>query len=355
MTRVLLDDVQPPLRKFACPYVKRFPHLEPKSHTCNHHFPRISRLKEHLFRCHQSDFHCERCDTKFEDKLSLEKHQKAQRACEPRQKSDSTEFTGSTSVELRKKSDAKKNDDGKWFDLFTILFPEVELKDIPSPDHDDRSLSSVWNPQNLLEDFTNQLLASTIPSQYHKVVNEILRACLGNMYYRGQHGPQNLSGIFLKEFPQTTTSEPTFYVGLPESGGSVPTIGSDFVAEQEYPEFRQPEYYSDANTYAIHDRWIQHGNNQFGVYTGATQEQLADPALQSYADPDWLPQQTAPFYAAVETWSEIAPNRYGGAPQSFEGAAALDQYEDTAMQDFTPDASAVDESGMQQYDYTYEL
>lgn len=143
------------------------------------------------------------------------------------------------------------------------------------------------------------------------------------MYYRGQHGPQNLSGIFLKEFPQTTTSEPTFYVGLPESGGSVPTIGSDFVAEQEYPEFRQPEYYSDANTYAIHDRWIQHGNNQFGVYTGATQEQLADPALQSYADPDWLPQQTAPFYAAVETWSEIAPNRYGGAPQSLRAQLHL--------------------------------
>lgn len=127
------------------------------------------------------------------------------------------------------------------------------------------------------------------------------------------------------------------------------------MAEQEYPEFRQPEYYSDANTNAIHDHWIQHGNNQLGVYTGATQEQLADPGLQYYADPDWLPQQTAPFYAAVETWSEIAPNRYGGAPQSFEGSAVLDQYEDTAMQDFTPGASAVDESGTQQYDYTYEL
>ncbi|OMP84814.1 Developmental regulator flbA [Diplodia seriata] len=76
--------VETTLRRFACPFSKRYPGLRPKCSACVYPgFKTTHRVKEHLYRTHMRPVRilCPRCYTPFENDASLREHVLAVERC----------------------------------------------------------------------------------------------------------------------------------------------------------------------------------------------------------------------------------------------------------------------------------
>lgn len=67
-------------------------------------------------------FQCPRCYEEFNETDNLERHQQAQTVCERGQQPDLRMFPRQKQSHLRKRSDVRKSEEGRWFDLAEILF-----------------------------------------------------------------------------------------------------------------------------------------------------------------------------------------------------------------------------------------
>ncbi|OHE97027.1 hypothetical protein CORC01_07636 [Colletotrichum orchidophilum] len=130
-------------QKFACPFYKHDP-VRYKSHrTCvGPGWHEIHRMKEHIYRKHKL-FACTRCFEAFKsDKLLLD-HQRADVACPVRDKKTHKPDPGAgidqeTEKHLRARTVSKKDDVGKWYEVYYILFPGMQdVDNAPSPWYDD--------------------------------------------------------------------------------------------------------------------------------------------------------------------------------------------------------------------------
>ncbi|KAI1079383.1 hypothetical protein F5B20DRAFT_544764 [Whalleya microplaca] len=108
--------------KFGCPYFKKDPW---KYHQClNRKLSKISYVKQHLMRCHIGPkFYCPTCGQTFEKQDEVDGHIVA-RDCEPCQ----FYFEGMTmpqQTEVLNTTARSMNEDQKWYQIWSILFPSI--------------------------------------------------------------------------------------------------------------------------------------------------------------------------------------------------------------------------------------
>ncbi|OJD38895.1 uncharacterized protein BKCO1_300093 [Diplodia corticola] len=122
-------------RRFACPYVKRFPNRSPKAPSCVFPgYPNVARLKGHLYRTHMRPLLCLRCYETFRSETELGAHQNAPERCA--QVSNVPDIEGITpeqekQLKSKKRINGDDSEERRWESIYRILFPDET--DSPSP------------------------------------------------------------------------------------------------------------------------------------------------------------------------------------------------------------------------------
>ncbi|KAF4937094.1 hypothetical protein CGCF245_v005921 [Colletotrichum fructicola] len=131
------NTLRPTDRALACPYLMQDPTTYESRQGCRGAaFHDVSRLKEHLYRCHRQKPHCTKCGEPFVDEASQANHE----VCSS-DFVDSVsgkflqEFKGFNKEQEAKLKDKKRKRGGskvaKWKDIFDILFPDAI--EVPCP------------------------------------------------------------------------------------------------------------------------------------------------------------------------------------------------------------------------------
>ncbi|KAJ9150768.1 hypothetical protein NKR23_g3511 [Pleurostoma richardsiae] len=121
-------------RRFACPFFVASPGSFKSNSTCaGRGWSEISRLKEHLYRRHyQRRISCDRCQKSFEHDRDLLAHRRQDEPCQRVEIKVQDPITqgmddmAMNEIKSRKRP-ASMDDEEKWYDIWTILFPDVSL------------------------------------------------------------------------------------------------------------------------------------------------------------------------------------------------------------------------------------
>ncbi|KAK0620695.1 hypothetical protein B0T14DRAFT_236361 [Immersiella caudata] len=165
------------LRKFACPYYKKYPESDKLSKSCRAPgWDSVHRVKEHIYRRHQRPpFRCPRCLHAFENENMLTEHQRAVVICETSEaqsEEETTYITKSQEMELRKRK-RETSEEEKWFNIFRILFPGIPAEEFPSPYHE-ACLQALSSTSVELTEF-RAFLHESLPSRVISDLNNHLR------------------------------------------------------------------------------------------------------------------------------------------------------------------------------------
>ncbi|KAJ9665462.1 hypothetical protein H2201_004540, partial [Coniosporium apollinis] len=115
-------------RLLACPFCKWKP-LDYR--TCHKYILKeISRLKQHLWRCHKVPTHCPICSTEFDSAKEHDNHVR-ERVCELREPKKWEGITEAQKDKLKRRVDPKKSKRDQWYAIFEILFPGHDLPESP--------------------------------------------------------------------------------------------------------------------------------------------------------------------------------------------------------------------------------
>lgn len=119
--------------KFACPFYKHEPHRFRTRRTCpGPGWPTVHRMKEHLYRAHAQSIYCPRCYATFDADVDLSNHLRSAH-CLVSEPQHIEGIDRETLKSLRKRSPVFRPEEDKWRDVYHLLFPDVDLEDIPSP------------------------------------------------------------------------------------------------------------------------------------------------------------------------------------------------------------------------------
>ena len=119
--------------RFACPFYKHDPNRYRYRRTCpGPGWPTVHRMKEHLYRSHTQSIFCPRCYSMFDADTELNTHLRTQ-PCAIAEPQPIEGIDRETLTNLRKRSHPLRLEEDKWRDTYQLLFPEVEVADIPSP------------------------------------------------------------------------------------------------------------------------------------------------------------------------------------------------------------------------------
>ncbi|KAH8599425.1 hypothetical protein B0O99DRAFT_613860 [Bisporella sp. PMI_857] len=123
--------------KLACPFRKHDPvaygiHSDKYRICALSHWTTISRLKEHLYRCHRAAIHCNRCWQIFSDQQQLNNHLRAVDMCslQPENPPDGITPEIESKLRSRKKINPKDTEENRWNEIYKLLFPQEA---VPSP------------------------------------------------------------------------------------------------------------------------------------------------------------------------------------------------------------------------------
>ncbi|KAI1084664.1 hypothetical protein F5B20DRAFT_216429 [Whalleya microplaca] len=124
--------------KWACPFYKHDPLKYSKHRSCTGPgWPSLHRLKEHLYRIHREPKHsCVRCNKPFVDKKDLDDHLRADMRCEKMDLAPVQGIDPATEAKIKVRKKAGVTDEQRWREIYLILFPNTNLKAIPSPYYD---------------------------------------------------------------------------------------------------------------------------------------------------------------------------------------------------------------------------
>lgn len=124
-------------KRFACPFRK---HDARRYSTYSYrvcalsHWETIARVKEHIYRCHRMPVHCKRCWKQFKNQELLDSHLTVDigAMCELKNGTAPDGITTEQERRLRsrKKSSPNQSDEGRWREIYQVLFPNEE---VPSP------------------------------------------------------------------------------------------------------------------------------------------------------------------------------------------------------------------------------
>lgn len=115
-------------KSFACPFLKK----DPMEHRdcCTRKLSRIRDVKQHLARRHTPERYCQLCfETSFTTERSLQNHIK-ERSCSSQDPSTLKGISYDQHRQLSKKSNPALGEEGQWFAIWDVIFPESPDKPV---------------------------------------------------------------------------------------------------------------------------------------------------------------------------------------------------------------------------------
>jgi hypothetical protein len=114
--------------RWACPFYLASPSNFKSAKACaGPGFPEISRLKEHIYRCHSRNT-CQRCHTSFDDEAKLNSHILQPEACSLTQEVTPDPVTEGIDRAalglLRSRKGMPQDETAKWYQIWKIIFPD---------------------------------------------------------------------------------------------------------------------------------------------------------------------------------------------------------------------------------------
>ncbi|KAI0130020.1 hypothetical protein BJ170DRAFT_297333 [Xylariales sp. AK1849] len=161
--------------RLACPFYVLSPDRFKSVKACSGlGFLEISRLKEHLYRCHSSRrILCARCRLSFDDEKDLDAHYKQPEACDVTRETsrevlaEGIDGAATCLLRSRKRTSAHTNDQ-KWYEIWGILFPHRPRPE--SPYMKPSSPSQYFKTKDI--DDISQFLAVELPMVISKTMGQ---------------------------------------------------------------------------------------------------------------------------------------------------------------------------------------
>ncbi|KAF2493129.1 hypothetical protein BU16DRAFT_563306 [Lophium mytilinum] len=123
-------------RRLACPYFKHNPSKYRDITPCRGPgWTELSRLKEHIYRCHSLPPRCTRCCQIFKSESDVTAHSRLPEGCEVRDGEPPEGIDGCQIQKLRSKKRGQFSNtrEDRWSYVYSVLFPNMA---IPSPYYD---------------------------------------------------------------------------------------------------------------------------------------------------------------------------------------------------------------------------
>ncbi|KAI8283617.1 hypothetical protein K4K60_002528 [Colletotrichum sp. SAR11_57] len=215
--------------KLACPFFKHNPRkYKNQRPCCGPGWDHVHRIKEHIYRKHSlPKFSCPRCSQPFETQADLQAHARLPTPCEVKE----TEVLDGITQDQEKKLRSRKKTSGKelteaekWTQVYSILFPDVREREIPSPYYNTEDAQT-----NLggYEDYLRRELPTQVRRQLEKEVEQQLSFVEEGMKQKVIEIARNLQLSLFKSYQQIETQER-------DTEGPSPSAGyissSDFVS-----------------------------------------------------------------------------------------------------------------------------
>ncbi|KAF0316775.1 hypothetical protein GQ607_015977 [Colletotrichum asianum] len=215
--------------KLACPFFKhnsrKYKNQRP---CCGPGWDHVHRIKEHIYRRHSlPKFSCPRCSQPFETQADLQGHARLPTPCEVKEPEVLDGITQDQEKKLRsrKKTSGKELTEAeKWAQVYSILFPDVREREIPSPYYNTEDAQT-----NLggYEDYLRRELPTQVRRQLEKEVEQQLSFVEEGMKQKVIEIARNLQLSLFKSYQQIETQER-------DTEGPSPSAGyissSDFVS-----------------------------------------------------------------------------------------------------------------------------
>ncbi|KAI8210397.1 hypothetical protein K4K52_012259 [Colletotrichum sp. SAR 10_76] len=215
--------------KLACPFFKHNPRkYKNQRPCCGPGWDHVHRIKEHIYRKHSlPKFSCPRCSQPFETQADLQGHARLPTPCEVKEPEVLDGITQDQEKKLRsrKKTSGKELTEAeKWTQVYSILFPDVREREIPSPYYNTEDAQT-----NLggYEDYLRRELPTQVRRQLEKEVEQQLSFVEEGMKQKVIEIARNLQLSLFKSYQQIETQER-------DTEGPSPSAGyissSDFVS-----------------------------------------------------------------------------------------------------------------------------
>ncbi|KAL2873852.1 hypothetical protein SGCOL_011000 [Colletotrichum sp. CLE4] len=211
--------------KLACPFFKYNPRkYKTQRPCCGPGWDHVHRIKEHIYRKHSlPKFSCPRCSQSFETQLALQAHARSLDACDVREPEVLDGITQDQEKKLRsrKKTSAKELTEGeKWSQVYSIVFPDVREREIPSPYHNAEDADT-----NLggYEDYLRRELPPLVRRQLEKEVERELSFVEEGMKQKVIDIARNLQLTLFKGYQQLENQER----GLQDPPSVIPSSSSE--------------------------------------------------------------------------------------------------------------------------------
>ncbi|KAI8191398.1 hypothetical protein K4K53_002090 [Colletotrichum sp. SAR 10_77] len=236
------EEKQPPSKKFskeqedevsgaklACPFFKHNPRkYKNQRPCCGPGWDHVHRIKERIYRKHSlPKFSCPRCSQPFETQADLQAHARLPTPCQVKEPEVLDGITQDQEKKLRsrKKTSGKELTEAeKWAQVYSILFPDVREREIPSPYYNTEDAQT-----NLggYEDYLRRELPTQVRRQLEKEVEQQLSFVEEGMKQKVIEIARNLQLSLFKSYQQIETQER-------DTEGPSPSAGyissSDFVS-----------------------------------------------------------------------------------------------------------------------------
>jgi len=161
--------------RFACPFRKHDPQtyaiLRGHARCAVAKLPSVSRVKEHLFRCHLAPIHCPRCWRVFDSSQELESHMlvQAERICDVGNSGNPPKGITAEQAKVlrsRKKSSARQSEEDRWMEIYQVLFPGEPRPKSPYFDEvQDETSQAGLIDANHYKDYAQRAFADVFRSQ----------------------------------------------------------------------------------------------------------------------------------------------------------------------------------------------
>ncbi|OHW98968.1 hypothetical protein CSPAE12_02357 [Colletotrichum incanum] len=244
--------------KLACPFFKHNPRkYKTQRPCCGPGWDHVHRIKEHIYRKHSlPKFSCPRCSQPFETQTDLQAHARSADACEVREPEVLDGLTQDQEKRLRsrKKTSTKELTEAeKWTQMYSIIFPDVREREIPSPYYNTEDADTSLGGY---EDYLRRQLPPLVRRQLEKEVDREFSFVEEGLKQKVIDIARNLQLTLFKGYQQLENQErgvqhpPSFDASDSRTDGSTfsapDTSPSTMTTGGTTPEFPDPlEIFSD--------------------------------------------------------------------------------------------------------------
>ncbi|KAL0934608.1 uncharacterized protein CTRU02_211407 [Colletotrichum truncatum] len=195
--------------KLACPFFKHNPRKYKNMRPCcGPGWDHVHRIKEHIYRKHSlPKFSCPRCSQPFETQADLQAHARSPDPCEVREPEILDGITQDQEKKLRsrKKTTVKELTEAeKWAQVYSILFPDVREREIPSPYYTTEDAQTTLGGY---EDYLRRELPPLVRRQLEKEVERELSFVEEGMKQKVIEIARNLQLTLFKGYQQLENQE----------------------------------------------------------------------------------------------------------------------------------------------------